>query len=758
MSKRFTKIICAIAASIFVFGVVAVAGCSNYYGSSPLVGDYSGEVKSNGGFAVEKGNYVYYINGIGSNTADNEYGTPVKGAIYRVAKNDLKNRNYSTVDKVVGNIAYSSNYDGGIFIYGDRIYYGTPSTAKNSEGVVLNDNLELKSCKLDGTEAMKDYYVQFPSAGYQYRFVEENGTVYLLYVATEEKLYEESTGVTNLHSYNTSTGTDTLLAYNVGSVTFDQENKENPRVYYTMNVYNYTGTSNTAYGYNQIYTVTASATEDKFAGKLNADTVEGWNDDEDKGAVDRYINCGNLVLDGIGKVDWLGNESSKTPFNYAPETAEINELSYSYAIKQYVGGHLFYTRKTSNNSSEYLFSLKDTAEIKPIANNIEGVEATILTDGSNAGGYKFLFKGGEIDSVLFTEDSKISINRAYTENGYVKLNTKKSIADDSKYFDVVRKNASAILGVEGDYLYYSVSGGNGHSINRINYTGSVSDYYVFETEELAEYRGVKILDLDASSSWYKPEIIDGYLLFASTTTNMTSYNYIMVFDLHKDGGEAVMNNADIRALNKQYEGISEIIEEEYGDKDKYPADKYANLQSALRYAMYDGDYEYLKNLAQTLNKDLEEDADEIYSEATFKEYDSFLTPTADSVWKDYTATKKINGKDVYANRREYYYSVLGEMSESDKEAYEVTLRSAYLVAEPSEEETAWYDGLSTVEKVFFIIGMCLIGIVVIGGGVVLTLYLLRRRKTRPEERKRRIKVDTTDDRNIDVYDYEGKEE
>lgn len=88
----------------------------------------------------------------------------------------------------------------------------------------------------------------------------------------------------------------------------------------------------------------------------------------------------------------------------------------------------------------------------------------------------------------------------------------------------------------------------------------------------------------------------------------------------------------------------------------------------------------------------------------------------------------------------------------------MTLRSAYLVAEPSEEETAWYDGLSTVEKVFFIIGMCLIGIVVIGGGVVLTLYLLRRRKTRPEERKRRIKVDTTDDRDIDVYDYEGKEE
>ena len=73
-------------------------------------------------------------------------------------------------------------------------------------------------------------------------------------MATDEKLYEEETGVKNLHSYNTATGEDTLLAYNVADVVFDSEDKTNARVYYTMSVYDYSQTSNTAYGYNQLYT------------------------------------------------------------------------------------------------------------------------------------------------------------------------------------------------------------------------------------------------------------------------------------------------------------------------------------------------------------------------------------------------------------------------------------------------------------------------------------------------------------------------
>lgn len=756
MNKRFTKIICAIVASVFVFGVIAIAGCGQFYGSDALTGNYSdGEVKSNGGFAVEKGSYVYYINGLGSSTADNEYGTPVKGAVYRISKENLKKRNYSTVDKVVGNIAYSSNYNGGIFIYGDRIYYGTPSTAKNSEGVVQNSYLDMKSTKLDGTETMKNFYVQFPNASYEYRYVEENGTVYLLYAATSETLYEETTGVTNLHSYNTKTGEDTLLAYNVDSVTFDSEDKTNPRVYYTMSVRDYA--TDTDYGYNQVYTVTASATEDKFAGKLNKDTVKGWNDDEEEGDVDRYINCGDLVLDGIGHKDYIGNELSKTLFNYNPEDVEVNEtvnqLSYTYTIRQYVNGNVFYTRTTDTNDSAYLFSLKQEDEIKPIKNNLPNSSA-ILNDGSNAGSYKFLFDNEKnLTGVLYAESSAITVNKV--DNG--KLNASKEYSKISdKYYPIADASSATIIGVEGNYLYYTVS----NEIFRIDYTGSNVDYNRLQTQEVkdSDFNPVQILDLSTASGWYNPEIIDGYLLFASSTANMVNFNYIMVFDLHKTE-TALMSNKEIRGINEQYEGITKIIGEDgYGDTEKYPTDKYANLTGALWYAFYDGDDEYLREYAKELNDNREEDTDEIYSELTFAEYEKFLTPTAENEWKDYTATKEVNGKTVYANRRDYYYSVVGVMSDEDKEAYEETIKTNNLAPKPEEEpEVGWYEGLSTVEKTFFIIGMCVLGILVVGGGVALTLFLVRRKKEEPTERRRRIKVDTTDDKDIDVYDYDKED-
>ena len=113
MSKRFTKIICALTASTFIIGAVAVTGCSDYYGAPKLDGDYSGEVSSNGGFAVEKGNYVYYINGVEDGAALNDFGTPVKGAIYRVAKDSLAKGDYSKVERVVPSIAYSPTIPAG---------------------------------------------------------------------------------------------------------------------------------------------------------------------------------------------------------------------------------------------------------------------------------------------------------------------------------------------------------------------------------------------------------------------------------------------------------------------------------------------------------------------------------------------------------------------------------------------------------------------------------------------------------------------
>ena len=734
MNKRFTKIICFLSSAVVVSGAAFAAGCGGYFNSSALPGENiftTDKAVSNGGFAVEKGGYVYFINGVENNTALNDYGAPVKGAIYRISKDNLASRNYAETDRVVPLVAYTGEYNSGLFIYGDYIYYGTPSTAKNANGEILNGNLDMKRTKLDGTETMRDAYVQFSSLTTEYRFVEVDDTVYLMYVTAAETLEEGGASAKNLHSYNTEDGTDTVLAHNVDSVIFDSADKPNPRVYYTMKVKNYVSDSD--YEYNQVYTVTADATT---RNEYDVSDLLGWDDEEEL-----YINCGTLVFDGIGAAD------EKTPFNYAPDDETLtNSLRYTYTLKHYEEETLYYTRSSKNNEGAYLFGFGDEA-LKTDRNPVEGnadSNTRILTDGSSAENYMYIFKDGKLEKVLIAESNGgISANYA-GEDG--KLQKDISTLEGSKYFPITKSQTATLLFADETYLYYTANS----VVNRINHTGSVGDYDGMpEQDNIGEFNAVTVIDAAPVSSWFKPELLQGHLLFASETENMSSYKYVMACDLRgKDG--TMMNNAALKEKDELFEGINDVIVA-FGNADDYDADTYANLGDALRYASFTGEKEYIKSLADALNAKLEEDEKPAYSEETLAKFAEFFAPTADNEWKDYQDKATVNGSEVYANRREYYYSVLGEMSEADSEAYVKALKSNYLKAYPTDNLT-WFEGLSTVAKVFFIIGMCLIGLIVIGGTVVLVLWLVKRNKTRlPEYTKKRVKVDTTDDKSIDVY-------
>lgn len=737
MKKPFTKIICAMLASALTIGVAVSAGCSPYLGGTTLDGDTSGAVSSNGGFAVKKGEYVYFINGIEGNAADNTYGTPVKGSVMRISQSDLAAHNYSSAQTVAPVVAYSGNHDGGLYIYGDNIYYTTPSTDRNSDGTVLNDVLDVKYTKLDGSQTVRDPLMQFKATTYDYRIVEEDGKVYVLYVVPEETLYDETTGVKNLHSYNLTDGKDTLLAYNISDYKFD-EDKTSPRVFYTMSVHDYSADSD--YNYNQVYTVTAKA---ETAKTYDTSSIIGWDPE-----TDRYINCGDLVFDGLG-----GKNNEFTPFNYGND--QKNQLNYTYTLKASTQGHLFYTRKTSvADSTEYLFDLEvqslSTDGKNPVSRNPEAT-ARLADDGSTADGYKYIFKEGALYGVLYAESSGgITINKP--SGG--KLSS--AIAPSQGCYRVVNSGTATLLFIEGDYLYYSVTGGNGYTINRVNYTGGAQSYskmpgYQSETD----YKDVKVLDLDAASDWYMPELIDGQLLFASETDSMSTYNYIMACDLRDSNGN-MMNNIDLGKYTESYNNVlgDDGVLGEYSDTDKYPEESYANLSDAVKYLFYTSDRAYVSELAEAVNAQLEEDDDPVYSDQTLAKLDEFMTPTADNDWKDYAKTRNVNGAQVYANRRNYYYSVLGKMSDGDSQKLSADYKSAYLKAYPTADDTGWYGGLPTVAKVFFIIGMCLIGLLVTAGIAFGIFFAVRKSKgeKKPAYAKRRIKVDTTDDKNIDVYD------
>lgn len=735
MKKHLTKIVCAAVVAVMATGVAAAAGCSEYNSGVKL--NYTpsaAEAVSNGGFAVEKGGYIYFINGVETNTASNDYGVPVKGAIMRVAVEDLNGGNYNAAETLVPQIAYSSNYNTGIFVYGDYIYYGTPSTKRNSDGVIQNSNLEMKRTRLDGTESMKDAYVTFPSVGYDYRYVEVDDVVYLVYVATSETLYDESSGVTNLHSYNTKTGTDTLLAYNISSYMFDAEDKSNPNVYYTMGVYDYAGTSNTAESYNQVYCVSAEKTEPN---EYDFSDVLGWDEE-----TDRYINCGTLVFDGYG-----GNNGKKVPYNFEyGDPAVKNTLSYTYTLETYRQGSLFYTRADRSGTS-YLFSVKDseiTSSWNPVTGNPAN-ESAIVLGGTNADAYQYIFENGNLSAVLIAESAGgVSIN--HVKDGKL---TEADKMNKTDYYRIVPEQTATMLFVDGDYLYYSLSGGNGYSFYRVNYTGTWDNYNGrAETAEVTPYSPVKILDLDAATGWYMPELIGGHLIFASATDNMSSYKYVMTFNV----GEKT--NKDLDDLNKLYEKVTgdDGVIKGYEDTDNYPADLYANLAQASRYIFYTGNIDYVKELAALCNAELEEDDDPVYSANTIQKLEDMLACENDwAEFKDYKTT--VNGKEVYANSRDYYYGSIGAMTAADRESYLNEFKSDYLQAEPAEEEPeSWFQSLSVTARVFFIIGMCLAGIIVIAAVIFTVLFIRKKRgEKKPVYNKRRIKVDTTDDKNIDVY-------
>lgn len=750
MKKHVTKIICATVAAVVATGVAAAAGCSTYNkGVSLKYTSSEVSATSNGGFAVEKDGYIYFINSPENNTANNDYGTPVRGSIMRISVDNLNNGNYNSAETLVPQIAYTTNYQTGLFVYGDYIYYGTPSTKRNSDGAIQNDKLEMKSTKLDGSESMKDAYVTFPSAAYDYRFVEVDGVVYLMYVATSETLYDESTGVTNLHSYNTKDGTDTLLAYNITNYMFDAEDKTNPRVYYTMQVMDYL--QGQPYGYNQVYTVTADETE---RNEYDFDSIINWDDEND-----RYINCGDLVFDGIGKD---GLEATGTPFNHDPEGVEVNDDEYTYTLKTYVNNTLFYTRSEALAPENNLFSLKDSAltdNWNPVKGNDDAV--VIMDDGTNANLYRYIFNGDKLEAVLYAEGvDGITVNYA-NEDGKLSENGK----FNNDYYRLRTGGSATILHVDGSYVYYSFSGGNGYRIYRIDYTGAWGDYEGYPVDdEKTPYDEVRILDIDARSAWYLPEFIGDYILFSSETDNMSAYNYVMAFNLKLAdmNGDGVVENKEIEELNELYNGVIGTdgkIGKYASDTDKYPTDIYANLANAARYMFYTADIDYVTELAKACNAELEEGDDPVYSENTLNMLKDFLNAEGD--WAEYKEySRKVNGENIYANRRDYYYGVISKMTDEQAESYAEDFKTDYLKSWPEEEpQPTWYEGLSTVERVFFIIGMCLAGVLVIVCATVVIVRIVRKKRGKklPSYTKRRIKVDTTDDKNINVYEDESAE-
>jgi hypothetical protein len=725
------KLFSVCAAAMCLTTAFSFTACKNDNYTQPTLSGYTSsesKAESNGGFAVKKDGYVYFINGAEENTAENAFGEVTKGALCRIAYDKLTAGDFSTVETVVPMLFVAQNFDAGIYIYGDYVYYATPTTDKNLSGKVESGWLDFKRAKLDGSEAMKNYYFRLEDNTSKYRFVEVDGVVYCMY---------EEEGA--LKSYNTATETTTTLAKGIKSESFfyDTSDPTNPYAYYTMAVTKDADTAHSsAFEYDQLYRVSAATTvsvdkdkasytaTDKTDGKAfektydfnetymqeQNDTFKKENEDKDaKAPYDfedyttyPYVNLGQLILDGVGK------STEKTQYNYDSETQSAVVDGYNYTITGYQNGGVYFTRSdlpatSSSVENAKLFYLADSDtktgwnaisgnssdKIKTVANSTTNASATAVYSVDGNGNHTYYY----IDASGFL----------YKQTGETAVRIATGLTDNT------------LWKVEGYYLYYYSAAEVGNSLSKINVRGTQDDYNKAsmlkdEAKKQNEYTPKKLDFLTFNDSWYKPEIFGNTVLYCGAqSTGDVSYNYIYAVDME-----------NVAAQNEAYKAVTDAIGEAHAD-----------VQNALKY--------YFQTGKTTVYDELKDQ----YSEKRQEEFTAFTARFGE-------------GKEFSLYNA--FVAQVGAMKAEDIDAIDAYWKNALtLEAEEAEEEK----GLATWAIVLIVVG----SVLVVATAVLVPVLVVRakkRKKALLEEATvnayKRKKIDTTDDKTIDVYADDEQEE
>ena len=169
MRKILLKLLTgALIVCTFIAGLVACSSSTSW--EKPTLTNW-GPGSVYGGFVGETSNYVYFINGLSSNTEDNTFGAPVKGALMVQDKSDLS----KAPQVVVPKLFVATDYNAGLYIFDGRVYYGTPSTDKTSSGSTANTEMTFMSTKLDGTDTVS--YFTISALSTEYRIIENDGMI-----------------------------------------------------------------------------------------------------------------------------------------------------------------------------------------------------------------------------------------------------------------------------------------------------------------------------------------------------------------------------------------------------------------------------------------------------------------------------------------------------------------------------------------------------------------------------------------------------
>ncbi|MBD5636968.1 MAG: hypothetical protein HDP28_03990 [Clostridia bacterium] len=747
MRKLYKNILVCATAAVLAAGSATFAACGK--SAKPLLpgNDYTSETPaiSNGGFAVEYGDYVYFINGATTHEDNNKFGTPVKGALMRIKTKDLK-EGKNDAQIVIPSLIVSSDYTAGFFIYNDRVYYATPNNVKSMSGAIETDWLDFKSASLNGSDVQSYFRLSDNATVFRYVQAGEDDTVYLLY---NGKKPNDNNGTTGIQSYNTATKTCTTIAEGASAYVFNSVDKTDPYVYYTMPVKNLIDSdSPITLNYNQIYRASADVTEAPYEYTWDQEYL----DDHD--GVAPYLNLGTIVLDGVGKPN--KDESNLTQFthDYKDEAGKViaepaSPQGYTYTLQSYANDGIYFTREdvtttSSQGGGASLYYLAEgdigAAEWNSISGNENKLDVVAKpTDTDHAS-----------TSALFYIDEKDGYKHHYIYvDGANMIRADVSKTDASVDTQEIWYDASGATLVSREdrdgygYVWFTRTNGSGTSVERAVYNGTAEDYETlgFGNRDNAPYKALKILDLQHKSSWYPYEIIEDTILFADAESiGSSSYDYIGAVSLTDKDGK-YLNNKQFEEINDKWNELNDS-DSKKGYFAKLNADEKSNLSSALSYYFITGKtdafYSNIKDAVELGKKDTY-----LYTEDEQKAFENF---TKDKDIDNSLDNKQfLDGDGISYRTRSYFITSLGTVNEADQEAmdeYWKTYLKNYTVIEEEEGLADWEIALCVVLPVLAL--AC-------AGAITAYVVIRKKQKAAAQEKPERMRVDTTDDKDVDVY-------
>ncbi|MFQ6752080.1 MAG: hypothetical protein ACLRFL_00750 [Clostridia bacterium] len=236
--KKFTKLL--ICFMLCLFGVF-ISACDNRTPEEKAFTypKKSDQVYGNGGMAVRKGNYVYFVNGyMGVDDEDHKQGKSVTHGSLMLMKLDADGNVVTDENGLLDDdyyISMSSKLCGyeatNLFISGNYLYFTSPCQENKGGQGASGDNktwakeyVEFYRIKLDKTSSVEEIYQSKISyKNFEFKYYEQDGEVFVL--AYENSTRENSTKSNTLIRIKCSNKSATELETGITSVIMAEDGK-----------------------------------------------------------------------------------------------------------------------------------------------------------------------------------------------------------------------------------------------------------------------------------------------------------------------------------------------------------------------------------------------------------------------------------------------------------------------------------------------------------------------------------------------------